>query len=142
MTLRHARINCPPEGVALRKEDEEECLALGMTPDQAMKYSFGRADASFVVWDDEGVVAYWGYRGSALGETGYVWMLSTPEAEKCPIAFGLHSKELLDDLLEVYPKLLICVSSKYTRSKKWLKWLGFKKVGEMSGTDIMQIERD
>lgn len=56
---------------------------------------------------------------------GVLWMVSQPGLERHKKFFLRESRARLPELLERFPRLITIVSCEYTKSLRWLEWLGF-----------------
>lgn len=61
-----------------------------------------------------------------LTGSGVVWLLGTNESMKHKKEFLKQTKQVIDDMLTICPRLCNMVHSKNKSSILWLKWLGFK----------------
>lgn len=131
-----------PEHARLRAADAAECLLVGMEPEEALAYSINGSFRAFVGDVDGEPVAYWGYSPiSVLGDTAFVWMLSTEALSDNPIVCAMASRRILGTLLERYPTLLAQVDLRYERAIRWLEWLGFVPGDVSGGLQSMKIQR-
>lgn len=70
----------------------------------------------------------WGIQYSSMLERkGYIWMVSTDTIDRHPILFARYSKICLDDAIQEFDSLSALVRPTMERSRRWLKWLGFKR---------------
>lgn len=114
-----------PDAV-LRKADEDECGAFGLSGRDALAQSIRLSDQSFAVMVDGEPVAFWGWMApSLLGATCHVWMLTTPAIEHHKTYAARESKRIVGELLQTYPALICLVDHEHDLAKKWLHWLGF-----------------
>lgn len=76
---------------------------------------------------DGKLVCVWGIVPTTLTSlAGLVWMVTTKEADECPLIFARHSKMELDRIMQKYTMLHGVVKPSYARSIRWLRWLGFE----------------
>lgn len=128
--------------VVLRWEDEEECRAGGFSPSEAVADSIRRSTEAYTVeWEGE-VLAYWGVREDCIiGGRASVWMLSTPAMDRHPRWAARTSRYLVNELLEDHYYLSAFVDTEYTRSIRWLEWLGFERGTKLGRFMEMHIVR-
>lgn len=114
----------------LREGDTKECLAIGLTPAEAITSCVGNSVASFIVTVNGELVATWGYVvKNPLSGIGYPWLLTTPEIEKYKMFFARTSCHTRDFLLTRFNRLEVLVAADYLRAQAWLEWLGFSTPG-------------
>lgn len=141
MTLSVEKITAVPE-LEFRLEDMRECELGGFSVGGAAKLSLDKSLSSYKVVYEGDVVALWGFAPtSLLGNTAWVWMLSTPHVEQCKHIFAAGSREVMNRLLETYPNLLVNVDPAYGRALRWLRWLGFVEVAHEGPFLQMLIQR-
>lgn len=127
----------------LRWEVEEE-LRLGgwYDPYEGVMDSVRRSTAAFTVEHEGEVLAYWGLREDCIiGGRASVWCLSTTAMDRYPRFAARESLMLLEALLEVHYHLSCIVDSEYTRSVRWLEWLGFERGSKCGRLMEMHITR-
>lgn len=132
----------PPEQyIYLRREDEVECLAQGYTGDKAVRMSAeGSIESSFVYVNGE-LVACWGYSALSLfSYRCYAWLLTLPAIEPHLYRFARSSKRVIEYLFNRYEEIEVHVHRDYAASIKWLKWLGFKQLGQ-HGTFLIMVAK-
>lgn len=128
--------------IHLRWEDEEECAAGGFTPAEGVLDSIRRSTEAYTVEVDGEVLCYWGLREDCIiGGRASVWMLSTPVMDKHPRFAARESMMLVDSLLTTHYHLSAFVDTEYTRSIRWLEWLGFERGMKMGRFMEMHITR-
>lgn len=72
---------------------------------------------------------------SMISGEAYIWLHTTPAAERHKLIFGRHAKEVVARALDVYEKLIgHCLSGK---SRRWLETLG----AEFITDDVFEIRR-
>jgi hypothetical protein len=74
---------------------------------------------------------------------GVVWLLATPEAEHEARAFLHMGRYYVGLMSSLYPTLLNAVDSENTRTRRWLKRLGFVEgapiIGRLTGHPFIPI---
>lgn len=115
--------------ITLREEDAAEVAAGGLTPEQAIRQSIELSTEWFEIKSPEGeVLVYWGYRkDSVISAHAYLWLLSTPAAEKFKVRFARESAKAVEWLFEENYHLTAAVYCEYDRAIRWLEWLGFRR---------------
>lgn len=110
----------------LRSGDFAECVAMGLSPVQALRQSRDRSVEAYLVTINNEVVAFWGYGvSSPLGECAYPWLLTTPAVEKYKFRFSRGSMRVMEYILGMYPRAQVMVDAQYADAVGWLEWLGF-----------------
>ena len=61
---------------------------------------------------------------SMLDSRAYIWMLGTVLIDRHPITFARHSRRALSLLAERFGQIYGEVECDFTRSEKWLRWVG------------------
>ena len=114
----------------LRYEDVREVETLGRTPEQALLngYMYGKMCRSII--DKHGhVVGMYGVV-PVDDKTGLVWMLGSKGLKKIAIAFLKESRTEVEKMNNLLPHLWNIIDSRNELHLKWLKWCGFKIIGE------------
>lgn len=99
---------------------------------------------SFCGYDDGRRVVCVG--GILPSEPPYIWMMAADSAaERDKKAYLRASRSELERILMLYPKVRCGVDNRRAKSLRWLRWLGFVKVGEIEAFgrtgSIMEIDR-
>lgn len=110
----------------LRPEDRAECEALGFTPKEAVRRSYMGSVIRKVTLLDDKVAAGWGLWGTVLGQTGNPWLLTSTEVDRAPLHLASTYRREVKKMLTIYPMLENWCDSRYTKSLKLLKLVGFK----------------
>jgi hypothetical protein len=109
----------------LRKADEAECLAAGLSSQQALMAGTEGTYAYAVDVNGE-PLAFWGYGSVNLfDDTAYTWLLTRPGVEAHAFRFARISQRIIEHMHENYEHLMCLVHYEYALSIKWLRWLGF-----------------
>jgi hypothetical protein len=117
--------NIPP--FKLRKADEMECLAAGISPEIAVKRSVEASANAFAQYADDELLCMWGFRfEDREGKEARMWLLSTDAVEKHKVFFARASKRMLDVLLQEAQVIRVLVHTRHTLAIGWLRWLGFQ----------------
>lgn len=98
----------------------------GMTPEEALEYSYVISEEVNTMQDDEGkVIGMFGYN---IDDDGLCvpWMLSSDDLQKYALKFFRQSKEWMKGVQEKYPEGYNYAHAANTQSIKWLQWLGIK----------------
>lgn len=114
-------------GLTMNREDREEAEAMGLKAHRALwrswKYSCLRRAAII----DQEVAAIWGVRGTFLGGTGLVWLVTAPRArEVSPHIFARIYRQEVRKMLEIFPRLENRVDETYKGAVKMLRLSGFQ----------------
>ena len=111
----------------MREEDVIEVWAYGRhTPIEALELSIKKSKKVVIVYAD-------GIPLTALGlcirdflsGVGVPWLLSAKQALKYKRQFLKLSPPIIEEMLEICPKLINHVHADNKLSIRWLKWLGF-----------------
>jgi hypothetical protein len=113
----------------MREGDQDECMAGGLTPIDALSLSYEKSIVSYTLHTPDGVpAAMTGVTASPMGRHfGCIWMLGTDDISKHKIYALRRCKPFLSNL---YDELEMECFYNYTYSQNmlhhnWLKWLGF-----------------
>lgn len=111
----------------MRPEDAEEVMAMNhYTPFEAMSLSVkNSAFAVVVVIDDIPVTMLGLVIGSAVTGMGSPWLLSARQALNHRRKFIELAPDIVDEMLQICPKLVNYVHVKNRLSIRWLKRIGF-----------------
>lgn len=111
----------------MRQGDAIEVMASGEhTPIEALTLSVKSSDSAVVVFIDDVPVAAFGLvRRDYLSGSGVPWLLSAEQALAHRRKFLELSPQVIDEMLQICPKLVNFVHSENKVSIRWLKWLGF-----------------
>lgn len=113
----------------LRKEDIEEARALGVESEHICEMAFNASDYSWVGTIDGETAMIFGCTKSVFDEWGEIWALGSDLCSKHPKSMVKYGREIVPDLLRIYPKLHNFCYEKYEKAIDWLKLIGFE-VGE------------
>lgn len=130
--------------LTLREPDTMECIAMGLSPYDAVSQSIAGSWESFEVrMEPKGeLLAVWGYRPrSELGLTVDMWCLTTNVIDANRMAFARESRRLLGLLLEEFRAIECLVHVHHQAAVRWLKWLGFRATKSKDGFLTMRRER-
>ncbi len=137
-----------PLGYTLREAELRECIAAGMTGEEAISSSIAYSTECYQIIIEEEVVCSWGwFPTSHLSGVCHIWMLTGEAANKHKVFVARESARILNIMLECFPSVLVLVDSRYSLSIKWLRWLGFSvtQMGFQGPTGVifqyMKIER-
>lgn len=114
----------------LRYEDQREVEALGHTVEKALALGYGNSTICRSIIDNRGrVVGIYGVVPLS-DKCGQVWMLGTEGLVKIKTAFLKQSRSEVNGMNNVYPHLCNFIDSRNEVHLKWIKWCGFKILGE------------
>lgn len=124
----------------LRPEDRRECEALGRTPEQSLCLGYLQSTSCKSVIDSRGVVvAMYGVSFAEEG-VGRVWMLGSKGLLKISRAFLKGSKGEVAAMYKLYPQMGNIIDSRNELHIRWIRWLGFKLLGEVMVNDVKFYE--
>ena len=114
----------------LRYEDKREVETLGHSVEKALALAFGSSELCRSIIDHRGRVvgAYGVVRLSDI--CGQVWMLGAPGLVAISRAFLKQSRSEVVGMNSVFPHLCNFIDSRNEVHLKWIKWCGFKIIGE------------
>ena len=124
----------------LRSEDKREVETLGKTPEQSLLtgYLLGRVCRSII--NNYGqVVGMYGVV-PADNKTGLVWMLGSDKLKKIKIPFLKESRTEVEKMNTLLPHLWNIIDSRNELHLKWIKWCGFKIIGERMVNNVKFYE--
>ena len=124
----------------LRSEDKREVNTLGKTSEQALLsgYLLGRVCRSII--NNYGqVVGMYGVV-PADSKTGLVWMLGSDKLKKIKIPFLKESRTEVEKMNILLPHLWNIIDSRNELHLKWIKWCGFKIIGERMVNNVKFYE--
>ena len=111
----------------MRRADVVEVMASGdYSPSEALEMSMELSEFSSVAFINDQPCAIFGLtQGDILTGTGVPWMLGTENVVKYRRQFLNNSKQVIDDMITLCPKLVNHVHADNEVSIHWLRWLGF-----------------
>ena len=124
----------------LRSEDKREVNTLGKTSEQSLLtgYLFGKVCRSII--NNYGqVVGMYGVV-PADSKTGLVWMLGSDKLKKIKIPFLKESRTEVEGMNTLFPHLWNIIDSRNEMHLKWIKWCGFKIIGERMVNNVKFYE--
>ena len=124
----------------LRSEDKREVNTLGKTSEQALLtgYLLGKVCRSII--NNYGqVVGMYGVV-PADDKTGLVWMLGSDKLKKIKIPFLKESRTEVEGMNTLFPHLWNIIDSRNEMHLKWIKWCGFKIIGERMVNNVKFYE--
>ena len=110
----------------LRPEDEDELSIFGY-PDaeSALKFGYLQSLETYTILYKGVQVAMYGLNPrTLLGSDANIWFLGTPEMCHIKKTFMKMSRLCIGEWLNKYPVLWNIVPVNYTKSLRWLEWLG------------------
>ena len=111
----------------MREEDIIEVWASGRhTPIEALEMSIKNSRKIVIVYADDVPLAALGIVSrDFLSGVGVPWLLSADQALKHKRQFLELSPPVIEEMLDMCPKLINYVHAENRLSIRWLKWLGF-----------------
>lgn len=105
----------------LRDADLLECVAHGLTPYDALKLGYDKADLCRVACVGENPIAIFGIEK----DTGIIWLLGSDDISIFRKDFIKKSKQELNNLMEGCDEVSAYMHKDNVVHEKWLRWLGF-----------------
>lgn len=109
----------------LRKDDLAEIRELGISPRESLWRCFEASSYNRTVLVDGKVGAIGGLAGSTLVGKADLWLFSSPEIEKIPIAYFKIARDEKENALQMFSSVEGWVSARYLRAINFLTHLGF-----------------
>ena len=114
----------------LRYEDKREVEALGHTPEKALALGFGNSSICRSIIDARGTpVGVYGVVPLS-DKIGQIWMLGSQGLVKIKTSFLKQSRSEVEGMNIIYPHLCNFIDSRNEIHLKWIRWCGFKIIGE------------
>jgi hypothetical protein len=131
----------------IRVEDRMEWLAATGQDVWPRISTFGYGPNARVALDEDGkVMCFWGAEGASEEGIGDVWLVATRSAVPRAKAIHRHLRPELDRLHSFFPTLQCWADSRNKVHHEWLRWLGFKQMGErfygVAGLPFMYFRKD
>ena len=126
----------------LRYEDKREVETLGHTPEQALGYAYLSSTICRSIMNNyDQVVGMYGVVPVTESEiSGIVWMLGSNGLLKIKTSFLKESRTEVDGMNTLYPHLCNLIDSRNEVHLKWIKWCGFKIIGEKMFNNVKFFE--
>lgn len=121
MTLQHAY----ELARNLREDDRLECEALGLNPKESLKQNFLYSIMKKSILIDGKVAVAFGLWGTVLADMAHPWMLTSPDVEKVYLQLACAYRRQVKEMLTMFPRLENFCDSRYTKSLKLLRLVGF-----------------
>ena len=136
---KHLRLAKPQDALTLapklRKEDAEEIYQVSrMQPESGLLISIMNAKVAYTMFKDdpEEPVGVFGVTAHNNSKEDFIWALGTDALVKNPKLFLEESQRALKIIANYFPNNLITIAdSANKRHLRWLKWMGFERVGEV-----------
>jgi hypothetical protein len=134
-------------GPQLRRADTIECEALfGIPPTLPLWQSIRGSKLAMTILDDDGApLGCFGVGPFDASElVGFVWLVGTDRMiEKYTKRFLRECRKGIDLLHEVYPCLTNVVHEANTVHRRWLNFMGFKRLGtiRINGNNFIEFAR-
>lgn len=103
-----------------------------------------RSDYAFAAIHDGEVLCVGGVvsMGALMAREGLVWLVTQPAIDNHKRAFLRGSKQQLAIMLGMFDTLRQWERASETRGLRWMKWLGFREVREVTLSGIQMIEME
>ena len=125
---------------SLRYEDKREVAALGHTPEKALALGFGNSSICRSIIDKHGTpVGVYGVVPLS-DKIGQIWMLGSPGLVKIKTAFLKQSRSEVEGMNSIYAHLCNFIDSRNEIHLKWIRWCGFKIIGEKMINNVKFFE--
>lgn len=129
-------------GARLRMEDAAEVLLFGMRAEDAVVQSLrGSLLCECLTVEGEPAAIVGIALEGLVGGVGCPWMLTTPAVERYPRAFARLTRSFVTRSLLMTERLENVIDARYTRSIRWLQWLGFTVEPELAGLRRFWMEK-
>lgn len=122
----------------LREHDRKTAERLGVDPIDVLRYTFERGSPMQIALVEGRPLAMWGVEWKSLLSVPSLWMITTDEVQRNPIAFLRESRRVVKEWGETYGSLEGMVDSDFETSLRWLRWLGFHEVESLDGFKKMR----
>lgn len=112
--------------IRVREGKNDELLEVPCTPVQqeVLRKVLSRS-LIYSAYLDGVVAAAWGLiPPTLLSESAYVWLLTTPLAERHKFLLVRYSQLFVEEMLKKFPELVGDVILPNDRAIRWIKWLG------------------
>ena len=114
----------------MRYADKREVEALGSTVERSLALGFGHSTICRTIIDNRGrTVGIFGVT-PLDPKVGQVWMLGTDGLVDIKTSFLKNCRDVVKGMNEQYPQLCNLIDSRNEVHLKWIKWCGFKIIGE------------
>jgi hypothetical protein len=122
-------------GLRLRAEDMREVDALGIDGPEGVLLSMRYSIMAFTMLDDGVPMGMWGACTDSLiaSPAAIIWCLTAEGTERLAKHQLRLSRKFVEDMMVIYPRLLCYVDPEYTKTRRWVGWLG----GELRGETVL-----
>lgn len=111
----------------VRHADAVEVEALGLTPRAAIELSLDHSLCAWTWIEEDAPACIWGVTAQTiLGATGCPWLITTDLVQRYPMRFLRGSRNALERMQAMFPRLENYVDARYAVCVRWLRWLGFE----------------
>lgn len=97
---------------------------LGLTPFQSLAWAQEQSSHCSTVLNDGRPMLIFGLVPSPVNDGACGWMLVTKDMASMKLTFLRKSKEVIRDMLDIYPVIYNRIAAKHDRVIAWLKWCG------------------
>jgi hypothetical protein len=112
----------------LRSQERKTIDKLGLDPVAVLAKALANQFPSFTVFVDGVPAAIFGGHSETLVGECRLWMLTTPLIEAHQIPLLRASRKFVQWMFNNYGPVVGMVDSEFEKSRRWLRWLGFKEV--------------
>src|SRR4051812_24397056 len=85
---------------SMQADSAETAYKMGMTPLKALWDSYRRSIICKSAFIDGKLAAIWGVSGNMLSETGYPWLVLTPETQQYPMRVWFRYRKEINKMLD------------------------------------------
>jgi hypothetical protein len=126
----------------LRYEDKREVETLGHSPEQALGFAYLSSTMCRSIMNSyDQVVGMYGVVPCSGSEiSGIVWMLGSNGLLNIKTSFLKESRSEVAGMNKMYPHLCNLIDSRNEVHLRWIKWCGFKIIGERMFNNVKFFE--
>ena len=121
----------------MRTQEATEIVRLGRDPQSMIRHELATSMSTYAAVLDDEVIVLGGIKcPDFFSDEAYVWIICSEAMARHSIAFVRRVLELFDNAKARYDSIWGFVVTDFTRSVRWVEWLGFTVEPPVNGVAL------
>jgi hypothetical protein len=123
----------------MREHDKMEFGLFNVASAKAIADCVEKSKYSRAAFVDDQIACMWGVLEHGLITGANLWLVTTPLVEQHRIKFLKENRKFIQSLKSAFPFSYVFVDEAYTKSRRWIEWLGFTQTDTTAFRDITLV---